>query len=62
MRKLLFISFLMLILSNPSAFANRPLSTDPLLDNDSNTSETGPIGGIINGIKKLDAWIQENLW
>ena len=60
MRKLLIITFLFLCLSNGLALADHPPTPAAIYDSDS--SDSGPIAGIVNAINKLDAWIRQNLW
>ena len=67
MRTSLIIAVLSLCFFSSTAFADNALikindtaiMTTTL---DTNTTDSGPIGGIINAINRLDAWIQKNLW
>ena len=67
MRKSLIVVVLCFCFCGSMAFAegallkaeNTAITTTTL---DANTTDSGPIGAIINAIDRLDAWIQKNLW
>ena len=67
MRTIMIGTVLWLCLCSSISFANvasinagNTAVTTTILD--TNSSDSGPLGAIINAINRLDAWIQKNLW
>ena len=60
MRALMIIAFLCLSFSNSSSFAQESGAKARTFD--TGTTDTGPIGAIFGAVKKMDDWIQNNLW
>ena len=61
MKRTVIITVLMLCFCHGPVFADQA-STGQAASLDANTADTGTLGHIVQGIKKLDAWMQQNLW